>query len=346
MGRPPQGWWFAGGVECKVRNISAGKRGWMALGAALAMITVLSGAASSAAGDRGPAASALSDQALARSLPGGFRNGYAQVNGVRLHYVAGGRGAPLVLLPGWPQTWWSFHKIMPALAVHRRVIAVDLRGMGGSSKAGTGYDKKTAAADIYALVRQLGYRKADIAGHDIGAMVAFSFAVNHPDATRTVSLLNVTHPDARLYELPMIPQPGAPNLWWFAFNQLQGLPEQLLTGRSRYLVDTLVSQVAENPKAIAEHDRRVYAKAYSYPAAIRAGNGWYQAFGQDIKDAKSYGKVTAPMLGLGGDFDYSAMLGLLKQGTRARVEKVGGSGHFLPEEQPQGVVQALTRFLG
>ncbi|MGH9614827.1 MAG: alpha/beta fold hydrolase, partial [Bryobacteraceae bacterium] len=98
----------------------------------------------------------VSDTALVRSLPG-FENGYTNANGIRLHYVAGGNGQPLVLLPGWPETWWSFHKIMPELAKHYRVIAVDLRGMGGSDKPADGYDKKTMAKDIDALIHQLGY---------------------------------------------------------------------------------------------------------------------------------------------------------------------------------------------
>lgn len=80
-----------------------------------------------------------SDVALVKCLPG-FENGYAEVNGTRLHYVIGGKGTPLILLPGWPQTWWEFHLIMPTLAARYRVIAVDLRGMGGSAKPAAGYD--------------------------------------------------------------------------------------------------------------------------------------------------------------------------------------------------------------
>src|SRR4029077_14821341 len=94
-----------------------------------------------------------SDAALDASLPGDFRNGYAEVNGTRIHYVEGGKGTPVLLLPGWPQTWWEFHKIMPELAKRHRVIAVDLRGMGGSAKPGLGYDKKNMAKDIHELTQ-------------------------------------------------------------------------------------------------------------------------------------------------------------------------------------------------
>src|SRR4029077_19871137 len=124
-----------------------------------------------------------SDAALVASLPGDFRNGYAEVNGTRIHYVEGSKGPPVLLLPGWPQTWWEFHKIMPELAKRHRVIAVDLRGMGGSAKPGLGYDKKNLGKDIPELTQALGCKQVNIAGHDIGAMVAYSFAANYPDAT-------------------------------------------------------------------------------------------------------------------------------------------------------------------
>ena len=149
-----------------------------------------------------------SDAALAASLPGDFRNGYAEVNGTHIHYVEGGKGTPVLLLPGWPQTWWEFHKIMPELAKRHRVIAVDLRGMGGSAKPGLGYDKKNMAKDIHELTQALGYKQVNIAGHDIGAMVAYSFAANYPDATLKISLIDVAHPEESLYTLSLLPPPG------------------------------------------------------------------------------------------------------------------------------------------
>jgi len=117
-----------------------------------------------------------------QDLPG-FRHGYTQVNGVRLHHVTGGRGKPLVLLAGWPQTWWAYHRIMPALATKFRVIAVDLRGQGSSEKPRGGFDKKTMATDVHELVKRLGHTEVDVVGHDIGAMTAFAFAANFPQAT-------------------------------------------------------------------------------------------------------------------------------------------------------------------
>jgi len=120
----------------------------------------------------------VSDATLVKSLPG-LENGNAVVNGVRLHFVAGGKGTPVVLLAGWPETWWAFHKLMPRLAEHHRVISVDLRGMGASDKPAGGYDKKMMGQDIFELVRNFGYDRVDLVGHDIGAQVAFSFAAIH-----------------------------------------------------------------------------------------------------------------------------------------------------------------------
>ncbi|MEV4110694.1 alpha/beta hydrolase [Nonomuraea sp. NPDC049695] len=301
---------------------------------------------------------APSDAELARSLEGGFVSSHADVNGVRLHYVIGGRGEPLVLLGGWPQTWWEFHKIMPPLAERHRVIAVDLRGMGGSDKPASGYDKKTMAGDIHALTRHLGYDAVDIAGHDIGGMVAYAFAANHPESTRRIALLDIAHPDDRFYDYSLLPRPGRQQidgdihagpgrfLWWFAFNQVPGLPERLLAGRSRLLVDWMCDYLIEDPTAIGDRDRDIYAHAYSTPDAVRAGNAWYRAFGQDIADEKTYGPVAAPILALGGGEGGYRLLRhvLADKGTDVEVVEVPGSGHYIPEEQPETVVKQLTRF--
>lgn len=276
-------------------------------------------------------------------LPG-FRHNYAQVNGVRLHYVTGGRGEPLVLLPGWPQTWWEYHKIMPALATKFRVIAVDLRGMGGSEKPQAGFDKKTMATDIRELVRKLGYDKVAVAGHDIGSQVAFSFAANFPDATRKVALMDVLHPDESYYQIPLLPPPGGFSLWWFAFNQVRTLPEQLLTGRYRYLIDWLFDNTAFDPTAIDERSRAIYARAYNAPDAIRASNGWYQAFHQDIADGKTYAKLTPPLLGLASVASYDQFAAALPNVANQFESLPINAGHWLAEEQPDAVARALTEF--
>ncbi|SDG58629.1 Pimeloyl-ACP methyl ester carboxylesterase [Lentzea fradiae] len=304
------------------------------------------GAGAALAASTGTAAAHAKPAHAEPGLPG-FQHNHTQVNGVRLHYVTGGRGEPLVLLPGWPQTWWLYHKIMPALAERFRVIAVDLRGMGGSDKPAGGFDKKTMATDIHELVRKLGYRKVNVVGHDLGSMVAFAFAANFPEATKKVAFMDVLHPDESFYHIPLLPPPGVFSVWWFAFNQVMGLPEQLLAGRFRYLADWLFANTAFTPSAIDERSRSIYARAYDSPEAIRASNGWYQAFHQDIADGKTYAKLTPPVLGLASVSSYDQFLGTLPAvANQFEVVPVDGSGHWLAEERPDVVTSEIIRFFG
>jgi pimeloyl-ACP methyl ester carboxylesterase len=296
-----------------------------------------------------------SDEALVQTLTG-FSEGSAVVDGVRLHYVTGGEGPPLVLLPGWPETWWSFHKVMPALAKGHRVIVVDLRGMGGSDKPAGGYDKKTMAGDVLGLLRHLGFDRADIVGHDIGAQVAFSYAANFPQATRRLVMLDVPHPDAKLATWPLLPGVGTFGdkvgdgshafAWWFAFHQVKGLPEMLeADGRSRLEQDWFFHYLTVDDRAIDERDRNVYASAYRSQDAIRAGNAWYQAFPQDIVDDGTYAKLTMPVLGIAGPGYFWLQDTLARHASDVRVVKVEGSGHFLAEEKPDPVVGLIEDFL-
>lgn len=291
----------------------------------------------------------LSDARLAASLEGDFRSQHAEVNGFEIHYVTGGEGEPLVLLPGWPETWWEYRKVMPALASRFRVVVADLRGMGGSGKPGSGYDKKTMAHDVHELVRHLGYDKVRIAGHGIGGMVAFAYAANHPDATEKVAILQTTHVDDSYYEFRMLPRPGdpPPHRWWLAFNQVRDFPEQVLAGRYRHLIDYMFNLSLVNPEAITEFDREVYARAYNAPGAIRACQGWFQAYQKDIDDFNGYDKVPVPMLGMaygpGVFIDYMREV-LPQQGTDVRVLEVRESRNYVVEEQPGAVIDAFLEF--
>ncbi len=295
----------------------------------------------------------VTDAALVKSLPG-FQSKTALVNGIDLHYVVGGKGDPVVLLPGWPATWWSYHKIMPSLAKRYRVISVDIRGMGSSDKPATGYDKKTMATDIAALVRHLGYETAHIVGHDIGAQVAFSFAANHPQVTRSLTMLDVPHPDDNLSKWPLLPTHGTfgdkidednAYAWWFAFHQVKGLPEQLLEGRACIEHEWFFRYLLKDETAIDARDRAVYASAYNSKDAIRAGNAWYQAFTQDIIDDRGYAKLNMPVLGIAGP-GYNWLKATLDlKATNLRVVKLPNSGHFVHEEQPDETLELLLPFL-
>jgi pimeloyl-ACP methyl ester carboxylesterase len=294
----------------------------------------------------------ISDADLVATLPG-FRNAYAEVNGIRLHYVESGAGKPLILLPSWPQTWWEFSRVLPRLAERYRVLAVDLRGMGGSSKPDGGYDKKTMASDILALVSELGLGAVNIAGNDIGAMVAYSFAANHPEATRKLVMMDSPHPFAVFEQIPLLPAPGTYDLdnparavhpWWFAFNQISGLSERVFAGRYGIVQDWLFDYLAADKTKITAHDRAIYTAAYGSADALRAANGWFSSFATDIADAGGYPPLTIPVLGLGG-ISYDFLVAFL--GTAApdaTVLKLPNTGHWVPDEQPDETVRLLTEF--
>jgi pimeloyl-ACP methyl ester carboxylesterase len=121
-----------------------------------------------------------------------FSHHTASINGIQMHYVIGGQGDPVVLLHGWPQTWYEWHKVMPALAKNYTVIAPDLRGLGDSSKPLTGYDGNTTAEDLYQLISQLDLKqKINLVGHDIGVQTAYSYAAIHPDNVSKLVILDV-----------------------------------------------------------------------------------------------------------------------------------------------------------
>src|SRR5215469_15009981 len=124
----------------------------------------------------------------------------AVVNGVQIHYVIGGRGDPVVLLHGCPETWYEWRHVMPALAKNYTAIAPDLRGLGDSSKPSTGYDGKTVAEDIHELVTQLGFKTIFLVGHDIGSFVAYSYAAAHPSEIKKLVIMDVPPPVSSLQE--------------------------------------------------------------------------------------------------------------------------------------------------
>lgn len=294
------------------------------------------------------------DEVLIKNWPG-FENKYALVNGIKLHYVAGGSGTPLLCLPGWPQTWYSFHKIALQLAKRYRVIVVDIRGMGTSEKPENGYDKKTMARDIYELIKHLGFEKVNLLGHDIGGMVAMSFAFNYPEITEHLIVMDGAHPSEGMLQMPLIPAKGTftekmdvnfPYVWWMAFNQVKDLPEKLLEGRFRYLLDYLFSYVMLDDTKMTDFDREVYASVYNNPDSIRASNGWYQSFTQDIEDAKNYKPIKIPVLGIGSNSSYNYIkMGLPYVAINSKVEGIMDSGHYMIEENPEKVIELVTGFL-
>ena len=276
-----------------------------------------------------------------------FSHHTASVNGIQLHYVIGGHGDPIVLLHGWPETWYAWHKVMPALAKNYTVIAPDLRGLGDSSKPATGYDGKTVAEDIHQLVTQLGFKTIFLVGHDWGTQVAYSYAAAHPTEVKRLAVMELT--------IPGFAPPGRPPLWWGIFHQTPDVPEALVQGKEMIYLPWFLHNLAYNPAAITQADINEYVSHYSAPGGMRAGFEYYRAFPQDAIQNMNYSKTKLPMpvLALGGG--YSPALGgnlttpIIAYSMKIAAQNVQGvtvpnSGHFIPEEQPVFVVKLLNNF--
>jgi len=271
-----------------------------------------------------------------------FSHRTATVNGIQLHYVIGGQGDPVVLLHGWPQTWYEWRRVMPALAKNYTVIAPDLRGLGDSSKPITGYDGKTTAEDIHQLVTKLGLNDIFLVGHDFGVQVAYSYAAGHPNETKRLVILDV--PVAGIG-----PGGNITGLWWAQFHNVQDIPEMLVTGHEREYL-TWFYRYSCNPAAITEEDIDEYVSHYSSPGGMRAGFEYYRALSDDTKQNKEYSMVKLPMpvLVLGGEcsFGDAALDSMRLLATDVRGSVIPNTGHWIPEEQPKFLIDQLFKFFG
>jgi pimeloyl-ACP methyl ester carboxylesterase len=277
-----------------------------------------------------------------------FSHHTASVNGIQLHYVIGGQGDPIVLLHGWPETWYTWRHVMPDLAKNYTVIAPDLRGLGDSSKPPTGYDGKTVAEDIHQLVTQLGFRTIFLVGHDIGAFVVYPYAAAHPTEVKGLVVMEVPPPITGFFPPPSMP------LWWIVLHQTPDVPEALVQGKEMTYLSWFYQNLAYNPAAITQADINEYVSHYSAPGGMRAGFEHYRAIPQDAIQNENYSKtkLTMPVLALGagyiptfgGNPNTAAENGMKMLAQNVTGIIVPNSGHFIQEEQPDVVVKLLNNF--
>jgi pimeloyl-ACP methyl ester carboxylesterase len=274
---------------------------------------------------------------------------YADLGDVRLHYVTAGSGFPMVLLHGWPQSWYEWRHVIPGLAERFQVIAPDLRGLGDSSRPADGYDKKTVAGDIWRLVHDvLGISAFYLVGHDWGGPTAYAVAVAHPEAVRKLVIVDVT-----------IPGDGSPNMsqggrrWHHAFHQTLDLPEALIAGREDVYLGWFYRTYGARPDALSEADIAEYLRVYRQPGALRAGFSYYRAIPKDIADnaatvAAGF-KLPMPVLALGGDRSWGRGMEVVESLQRLATNVQGGvvenCGHWMPEEQPAFLLNRILAFV-
>ena len=273
--------------------------------------------------------------------------------GVRLHYVTAGEGPrTIVLLHGFPQTWWEWHRVIPGLVAGGfRVVAPDYRGAGDSFRPAGGYDKVTMARDVRTLVREhLGIEdRVVVAGHDIGLMVAYAYAQAYRDEVSHLVVVDAPLPGTEVFDRLR----SDPRVWHFAFHGARDVAEMLVAGRERPYLQAFFAARVFDPSAIAPADLDVYVAAYSAPGAMRAGFEVYRAFDRDAEDNRAalvrHGKLTVPVLAVGGAISTSGPL--VEEMMREVAEDVTGlrvprTGHWVPEESPEAFARAVLEFAG
>lgn len=283
--------------------------------------------------------------------PPGFTHRFETVAGLRLHYVEGGAadGPVLVLLAGYPESWYAWARVMPLLADRFRIIAPDLPGQGDSDKPLDGYDTESLAERLHGLIGQLGLTCYSLAAHDVGAWVAFPYAHLFPLEVARLVLMDAGIPGVTLPDsLPAAPE-RAWRTWHFPFHAIPDLPEALITGRERIYLDWFLRRKAADPFTFTEADLDEYERVFTLPGALRAGLAFYRAAALSAaqnRALRAARKLAMPVLALSADQgsipDMAAPLRPFAE--RVDGEQLRACGHFLPEEQPQAVAEALIRF--
>src|ERR1700686_664008 len=234
------------------------------------------------------------------ALPG-ITHHYAEVNGTRLHYVAAGTsGSPVLLVHGFPETWWAFHKLIPLLAATHRAFAVDLRGFGDSGNEPGEYDSTTSAEDLHLLSGELGAGPVHLTGQDISGATVFRLATTHPQDVLSLTAIEMGLPGFGLEDLADITHGGA---WRIGVLAAPGIPEMLLAGREReFLGQYAFPAMSATPGAISDSDIDEFVRTYSRPDGWRGAAGLYQSMlreGAEIRALAEAHPLTVPVLAIG-----------------------------------------------
>jgi pimeloyl-ACP methyl ester carboxylesterase len=287
----------------------------------------------------------------APSLPEGFTDTftsrYIDTGDLRQHVVTGGQGPPLLLVHGWPQTWYAWRLVMPALAREFTVIAPDQRGTGLSGKPGDGYDTGTLAGDLAALMDTLGHQRFAVAGHDTGMWISYALAADHPDRVARLAVAEAAMPGVSASPALFGSTAANDRLWHFAFNRLAEVNEQLVTGREETYFGF---QFAKAAKALPGYAVRHYIDALAAdPAALRGSFAAYRALDATIaqNQQRTTRRLGLPVLAIGGAEGIGEGAANTMKLTADDVQSVviPGSGHYCLEEAPEEVAAALTAFL-
>lgn len=285
-----------------------------------------------------------------------FHHGMATVHGMRLHYVEGGTGRPVLLVPGWPESWYAWRDVMPALvASGHHVVALDPRGMGDSDHPESGYDTKTVAADLHEFVDSMhlaAHGKVDVVAHDVGAWIAYAYASDWPADVGRLALLEAAIVGVSPPAPAGIPSDAANvRTWHFAFNRLPDLPEMLVAGHEREYLGWLFAKKSAKPWAFTPAVLDEYTRDFTQPGGVRTAFAYYRAAFDDASIAANRERARRPLdmpvLAIGGQFGVGDALRdtLRSVAPDLRGSVLPGCGHFVMEECPDDVLGQLEPFL-
>ena len=281
-----------------------------------------------------------------------FRHGTAQANGISQHYVIGGSGPVVVLLNGHPETWFSYHKVMPALAeAGYTALAVDVRGTGATSKPYDGYGAGNIVEDLRALLDELGLdTPINLAAYDITGRVGYAWAADYPGEVRRLVLFETLLPGFGLERAMNVARGGS---WHFGFYANVDMATALVEGHEEEHLRTIIDGALADKDAMSEEALRRFINAYQQPSGTR---GFYEHYAAFLTDAEpnrqraARGLSEVPVLamyGTGLNRDTGALPRSLTP-LFEQIEEVGieGSGHFIPEERPGAFAAYLIDFFG
>jgi len=278
------------------------------------------------------------------TFPSMFKTQEISSNSVTIHTRVGGTGPAVVLLHGYGETGDMWVPLAVDLARDHTVIVPDLRGLGRSSRPTSGFDKKTQAGDLAGVLAALRIEQIDLVTHDIGNMVGFAFATQHPERVKRFVLIDAPLPGVGPWEEIL----RNPLLWHFRFG---GPDMERVAGRERIYLDRFWNEFSANPSRFSEAARDHYAKLYALPGAMHSGFAQFAAFDQDAIDNRAFlakGKLAMPVLAVGGEKSFGTMMATVARFAASDVHEavVPDSGHWIMEENPQATIQIVRGFLG
>jgi pimeloyl-ACP methyl ester carboxylesterase len=289
----------------------------------------------------------------APNLPAGFTDTftsrYVDTGEVRLHTVIGGDGPPMLLVHGWPQTWYAWRLLMPALARDFQVIAVDQRGIGLSDKPEGGYDTGTLASDMVALMEALGHQRFAMYGTDVGMPIAYALAADHPERLDRLVVSEAPLPGVSPSPPLFLPPQLNAKFWHLMFNQLPAeVNEQLVRGREDIFFGAEFAASAVSKKLPAEIVQ-YYVDRLSNPEALHGSFQLYRAFSTTSaqNEKRKTRRLAMPVLAMSGAESSGDMvvqtMKLVADDVRSLI--IPSTGHWLAEQAPNEVLDELTTFL-